>query len=47
MNIAGFMKVSPEIIRPLPKDVPRKTGGRNHGKSRIPKYTPEKTENEN
>jgi len=28
---AGFMKVSPAIIRPLPKDGPRKTGGRKHG----------------
>jgi hypothetical protein len=44
---AGFMKVSPEIIRALPKDGPRKSGGRKHGKSRIPKDTPEKTENRN
>jgi hypothetical protein len=28
---AGFMKVSPEIKRPLPKDGPRKSGGRKHG----------------
>jgi hypothetical protein len=28
---AGFMKVSPEIIRPLLKDGPRKTGGIKHG----------------
>jgi len=44
---AGFMEVSLEIIRSLPKDGPRKTGGRKHGESRIPKYTPEKTENGN
>ena len=44
---AGFMKVSPEITRALPKDGPRKSGGRKHGKSRIPKDTPEKTENRN
>jgi len=36
--------VSPEII---PKVGPRKNGGRNHGKSRIPTDTLEKTENEN
>jgi hypothetical protein len=43
----GFMKVSPEIIRPLRKDGSRKTGGRKHGKSRISKDTPEKTESGN
>lgn len=38
-------EVSPEIIRPFPKgDGPRKTGGRKHGKSKIPTNTPEKTE---
>jgi len=42
---AGFMKVSPEIIRPTPKDGPRKSGGRKHGQSRIQKDTPEKTKN--
>jgi hypothetical protein len=44
---AGFMKVSPEIIRALPKDGPRKTAGRKDGKSRISKDTTEKTENGN
>jgi hypothetical protein len=44
---AGFMKVSPEIIRPLPKDGPRITGGKEHGKSRTLTYTPEKPEIEN
>ena len=27
---AGFMKMSPEITRPLSKDGPRETGGREH-----------------
>jgi hypothetical protein len=44
---AVFMKVSVEIIKALPKDGPRKSGGRDHGKRRIPKDTPEKTENRN
>ena len=44
---AGFMEVSPEIIRPLLKDGPRESDGRKHGKSRIPKDTPERNENEN
>jgi len=44
---AGFMKVSPEIIRPFPKAGPRETEWRKHGKSRILRFTPEKTENEN
>jgi hypothetical protein len=41
---AEFVKMSPEIIRPLPKDGPTKTEGRKHGKSRIPTDTPEKNE---
>jgi len=40
------MKVSPEIIRPLTKDGPRKTWGRKHGKNRTTKDTPKKTEKE-
>jgi len=32
---AGFMKVSPEIVRPFPKSGPRKSGGRKHGKRRF------------
>ena len=43
----GFMKVSPEIIRLLPKAEPRKSEGRKHGKSRILTDTPQKTEIEN
>jgi 23S rRNA pseudoU1915 N3-methylase RlmH len=41
------MKVSFKIIRPSPKDEPRKTRGKKYGKSGILTDTPEKTEIEN
>ena len=41
---AGFMKMFLEIIRALPKDGPRKSGGRKHGNSKIPTDTPRKNE---
>ena len=41
---AGFLKMSPEILRAFPKDGPRKTGRRKQGSSRILTQTPEKTE---
>jgi hypothetical protein len=45
-TLAGFMKVSPEIVRPFPKSGPRKNGGRKHEKRRILTDTTEKTETE-
>jgi hypothetical protein len=44
---AGFVKVSAEIIKPFPKDGPRKSERRKHGKSRIQTDMPENTEIEN
>jgi hypothetical protein len=41
------MKVTPEIIRPFPKNGPRKTGGRKHGRNCILTDTPQKSETGN
>jgi len=43
-TLAGFMKVSPEIVRPFPQSGLRKSGGRKHWKRRILTDTTEKTE---
>ena len=45
-TLAGFMKVSPEIVRPFPKSGPRKSGGRKHAKRRILTDTTENSESE-